>query len=228
MGGGIMNPNDLPGNVVTWLANHPEINPNDFHALCVVEKNIKDELSACTFLIKSLQSADPKLTRILEIESLPRNAKKRLAEVLSLMKFGKIPANEITIRDLLESAYDLSEMPALNRSCTTPMFIPSVVDTIKYVLKKEYGIIYDQERKEFHEKHTGKYQLIARMGLSPKPKNSILEVLGNHEATLIDILKIKMNLRQLNGVGHGTVKTIKECFEEAGIDYKEPKYYPPA
>ena len=99
MGGGIMNPNDLPGNVVTWLANHPEINPNDFHALCVVEKNIKDELSACTFLIKSLQSADPKLTRILEIESLPRNAKKRLAEVLSLMKFGKIPANEITIRD---------------------------------------------------------------------------------------------------------------------------------
>lgn len=223
-----MNPNDLPVNVITWLANHPEIDSNNFRDLCAAEKRIKEDLSACTYLIESLQSADPKLTRILEVKSLTNSTKQRLAEVLSLTKFGKIPADEITIRDLLESAYDLSEMPALNRSCTLPMFIPSVVDTIKYVLKKEYGILYDQERKEFLEKHTGKYQLITHLGLSPKPRNSILERLGSHEATLIDILRIKTNLRQLDGVGYGTVRTIKDCFAEVGIDYKEPRYYPPA
>ncbi len=211
-----------------WLKSNPDVDSNDLESL----RHKRDELSRgtviCDRLIRQLENnmneSDVLLSRkIVDLTSITQRTRERLALVLSLASYGKIKAEDVTIRDLLESSHDLSDIPALNRLGNThqPMFSEKVVRVLKETLKTDYGVDYDIERARVLSEHTGLNEFILDLDITKEARNSMIRYFKDHNATLGDLLMAKKGLREFSSVGPEIEEYLLDRFRSLDIDYRK-------
>lgn len=211
-----------------WLKSNPDVDPNELESL----RHKRDELSRgaviCDRLIRQLENnmneSDVLLSRkIVDLTSITQRTRERLALVLSLASYGKIKAEDVTIRDLLESSHDLSDIPALNRLGNNyqPMFSEKVVRILKETLKNDYGVDYEAERARVLSEHTGLNEFILDLDITKEARNSMIRYFKDHNATLSDLLMAKKGLREFSSVGPEIEEHLLDRFRGLGIDYRK-------
>lgn len=215
-----------PNYLTKWLEDHPDVDAKNLYALTKLRDEYKTGVKVCEALMQLVMEnpaagGNPMDVTIVSIVNLKYHTKGRLAETLSATTFGKIAAENVTIRNLIESVHDLSTLPALTRGSYTPMFSPGVVEKIKSVLKKDYSIDYDAEHANFLAQHTGLSAFIWSLDIPEWPRNSIVRALGSHNATLRDLLMSRKDLRDISGIGIETEKKLLSCFQDVGVDYHD-------
>lgn len=211
-----------------WLKSNPDVDPNELESL----RRKRDELSRgtviCDRLIRQLENnmneSDVLLSRkIVDLTSITQRTRERLALVLSLASYGKIQAEDVTIRDLLESSHDLSNIPALNRLGNThqPAFSENIVRVLKNTLKTDYGVDYDIERARVLSEHTGLNEFILDLDITKEARNSMIHYFKDHNATLGDLLMAKKGLREFSSVGPEIEEYLLDRFRSLDIDYRK-------
>ena len=146
--------------------------------------------------------------------------KGRIAGFLSFACGDIIPPEEMTVNDLLRSAFNLNEMFAYYEGSRRKMFSAPVCEKIIRVLEDEYGIDYEKERKAFLANHIGLESFIFRAKLPNDKHFVLLRRIGNYNATFRDLLYAPFDFRKMMYFGKDTNQYILHFFEVEGIDYE--------
>ena len=214
----------LSTTVLDGIEDYPELDNRTLPDLISIRDDLAAELKICNLLIRELSEDDPDSIeyRLVYDLSVNPNTRRRLADFISRASFGAIEPRNATLKDVLESAYDLDAMPSLGFKNQRPMFQPNVCKNIVEAFA-EHDIDYYEYRRWFKENRTGTSMFIVDLGLTKRTNTLLFAELRNHNATVADLLNYKLDLVEFPGISFNIAMKIQEKLKEHGIDYRRER-----
>lgn len=146
----------------------------------------------------------------------------KLTAFLSASSCGRVTPDEVTIGDLMLSAFDLADMQPYYKGGRYPLFSSRAQAKIVNVLQKDYRINYYAERENFLANHRGIKTFIAKIDTLPnKNRYKILYHLNDYNATVSKLLVADEDFRRIPGVGCVATTTILQICKNDGVDFDE-------